>query len=373
MKAPLTPDLIHALVGPAACPEMPFDKADLRTALDALPWPCPPELARILPLVVSAIGGPSEFEHQFGDAWGVIAPVYRQMVSAAITQMHWLENFVAEIMPQESSVILLKGAAFFGTLYPPQEARPAADIDLLVQACDFEPLSQLLEQIGTRVPLHPGKPYSHKRYFERKFLLPHHVPCCVEVHRCLTQDSAFRIDVDDLFQRSQIHPHFQLPNVRMLSPVDTLLHLVVHSYRHLDIPLHSVVDILRILWRWSPDRADVAKRARSWGAANLLSIVLAHILERYSTSVPASWQNVDHVGPGRRALVNATFAYGDSPMKDRLGQRSRQFLSLGLLDSPTQGFTHALDFLSRRGADLFLNGLGRMPWSQIGKKGAPRD
>lgn len=208
------------------------------------------------------------------------------MVVAEMANRQWLINNLATFQKENIPVILLKGAAFAGALYPPHAPRLGVDLDLLVSEDDFEPACKLLGKTMNPVLLSKKRVATHDTLFERVFSPKEGVGPTVELHRDLTNPAIFNIDHQGLWSASRIHPAYNSELVRMLSPEDTLLHLAVHAFRDLDFCRHNILDAHEVWCQWQPDPKRLVERAAQWGARRVLFYLLANCQAVMETPLP---------------------------------------------------------------------------------------
>ena len=308
-------------------------------------------LSQLLPLVLHQV--------RYSDAWRRLDPgslkaleeLNRALVIHDVVQRQWLENFLKVHLGDRTRLILLKGAAFHGNLYPSDAPRPSADIDVLVEEHNFAAVCDLVEKQGGRLKRAGARPVTSRTLFEAVYRIPGPVSVTFEVHRGLTKPWLFRIDYDGLWERSVGLPGHSSQQVRMLSPEDTLLHLAVHSFLHAAIPVHAVVDAHLVLTSWKVDEDVLVRRANQWGASTLLFTLLRRVDRVFEN--PAAQRLVPKLAPGwpRRLAANhllpARAFRADAPRT-----RVRQALSLTLLDSNIRPLAFAAYYAGLRTADL---------------------
>lgn len=119
-------------------------------------------------------------------------------------------------------MILLKGAAFAGWLYPSPALRPMGDLDILIRTEDFDFFSGVAEALGYR----PYETTDHARSLRHR-----QSGTFLELHTSLTSCPDYLgVDIDSLFERSIPSAYL---TARTLSPEDHLLHLCLHaSFQH---------------------------------------------------------------------------------------------------------------------------------------------
>jgi len=208
------------------------------------------------------------------------------LIAAEMQNQHWLSKNLETFQKEKIPVILLKGAAFAGSLYPENAPRLGVDLDLLVTSDNFEPACSLLCRTMDQVLLSSDRVATHETLFERVFLSKKGKGPTVEIHRGLTNPSIFNIDEKSLWDGSRKHPAYNSELVRILSPEDTLLHLAVHAFRDLDFCTHNILDAHEIWCQWEPDVEKLVERADQWGARKVLFYLLANCRTIMGTPVP---------------------------------------------------------------------------------------
>ncbi len=208
------------------------------------------------------------------------------LIAAEMHNRHWLSKNLKTFQKEKIPVILLKGAAFAGNLYPENAPRLGVDLDLLVNKDNFEPACSLLRKTMDQVLLSSDRVATHKTLFERIFVPGKDKGPTVEIHRGLTNPSIFNINEQDLWTASRIHPAYNSELIRILSPEDTLLHLAVHAFRDLDFCTHNVLDAHEVWCQWKLDLEKLVERADQWAAKKVLYYLLANCREIMETPVP---------------------------------------------------------------------------------------
>lgn len=201
---------------------------------------------------------------------------------AIATHVVTVERLLLEVVERFDRLgiehLVLKGSAFAHTAYPLPEARPFADLDLLVPADQLDRAGEVLDAMGAprRVPeLRAG----FDRRFGRTVTRATADGYEVDVHRALAAGPfAFLVDPGVLFQRAA---GFELAGreVRCLDPTLALLHSCIHLVlggrprlltvrdvaQHADLPgvdLDVLVDAAAA-WRLTAVAARAIDRARA--------------------------------------------------------------------------------------------------------------
>jgi hypothetical protein len=135
-----------------------------------------------------------------------------------------LEAFIYAARQCGAPVLLLKGAAFVGWIYPNPAVRPMSDLDILIRRQDMDCLVRVAENLG----------YERFSRSDHALSLRHPVRgTYMELHTSLTSCPQYLgIDTESLMERST-RPALQLEGARTIAPEDHLLHLCLHgSFQH---------------------------------------------------------------------------------------------------------------------------------------------
>jgi hypothetical protein len=135
--------------------------------------------------------------------------------------------------------ILLKGAAYAGTLYPDPADRPMSDIDLLVPARAVARAEACLRRLGYWHVggAHQRSPRHHAITYKRR-------GSSIDLHRHMAQAGRTRIDIDAIWREAVPS---QVPGaLRPSTDHEWLLH-IAHLGRHeLSVPMINFVDLARL-------------------------------------------------------------------------------------------------------------------------------
>lgn len=282
-----------------------------------------------------------------------------RLMAAEMGHRQWLLTHLGRFIERDIPVILLKGAAFAGTLYPDNAPRLGVDLDLLVREEEFDQACELLGETMYPVILAEDRAATHALQFERVFLAKDGLGPTVELHRQLTNPYIFTIDQSSLWAASRRHPRFNSELVRMLGPEDSLLHLAVHAGRDLDFSTHNLLDAHEIWCQWQPDPEHLGRRAAAWGGRTVLWFLLSKGREIMATPVPEVL--LDSLRPSRiREALNRRILSGLAAKGDRHPAapafRCRQLLSqLTLPDHPGCGLRFQLFYARTRLEDWLLS------------------
>jgi Uncharacterised nucleotidyltransferase len=198
--------------------------------------------------------------------------------------------------------LVLKGMALVGDIYAPHE-RPAADIDILVRAEQFEAATAIVRDLGYRDVPHPGREATRERLYHLDFDPPPGSHGSVlEVHRHVVQPERYHIDLEGIWTRSTaVERHGG--TVRLPAREDHILVLAIHRARHdggfLPDDLRNVDDIDRLLRSGGIDWQGLTARAGQWRCRRALFLSL----DSLSTVVPEAVLRALAPGRLRWALI----------------------------------------------------------------------
>ncbi len=203
-------------------------------------------------------------------------------------------------------LIALKGVAYLAAQLPPRDWRNLSDIDLMVPETDIERAERALQQAGW-VPSGEFDAYDRRYYRDWMHELPPLVHSQreteVDIHHNLAPPvSRIKIDAAKLWQDAVETPEDCGQTVRVLAPVDMLLHNAVHLFMNDELSggLRDLVDFRDLLEHFraaDPAFEDrLARRADELGCARALyySVVTARrltglqVAETLSTAVRRS-------------------------------------------------------------------------------------
>lgn len=202
-------------------------------------------------------------------------------------------------------VVLLKGAAYVAAGLPPSRGRVFSDIDILVSREQLSCVEAALLAAGWI----PAKldPYDD-RYYRR---WSHELPPLQHVHRQTTLDvhhtiasptSRYKIDGAQLIASSKpLNGH---PQLAILSPVDMVLHSVVHLFQEGDFGggLRDLLDIDDLLDAFGEDAQfwpSLLQRSRELDVGIPLHHAMTHLRRLFGRQVPSEWtEELESLGPG---------------------------------------------------------------------------
>jgi hypothetical protein len=169
-----------------------------------------------------------------------------------------LDDILAILQQAGIQALTLKGPVLASRYYqPPFLRKPSGDLDLAIRKEDLDHACETLSQVG----------YSPETSTQEKKTISHHVElnhpsrARIELHFRLSH-KGLGIPTGEFFERSANH---QLPGgriVRILSPADELLHLVLHSIHGRFATLFHLYEVRKIWKLASPEiRRDAVSKA----------------------------------------------------------------------------------------------------------------
>ena len=176
-------------------------------------------------------------------------------------------------------VILLKGIAYAGTLYPDPALRPMSDIDLLVRATDFITATRTLQRLGY---WHTGG--AAQLTVTRHALTLKRRDGSLDLHRHILHAGRSRIDLHAIWRDARPS---HLPGALRPSPLHEYLLHVAHIGRHEGaVPLVNYIDASRLRALISPAEGD--HLAAAWSISRSSTAVARAIEELRATTTPLS-------------------------------------------------------------------------------------
>ena len=201
----------------------------------------------------------------------------------------------------------VKGVVLAETVYSNLALRPAADLDVLVQLHDLPAARAVLHSLGFKHKLVPSfeelhHPFHDPQYFRQ---VAGGEICC-ELHRALWSPRFFHLDVDSLWQRV-VDASLHGAQVKILSPEDTLLHLVIHRTQS-PLRLRFLCDIAELLRRHhnTLDWDYVVCQASVGGARTALWIGLSLAHELLGGPIPSKVLPQLRINPIKQRVLEYT-------------------------------------------------------------------
>ncbi|GEM_PF-3938997 len=245
---------------------------------------------------------------------------YLSLIAVHVRQMAWLRHFIETLLPEDISIMVLKGHALIGSVYSNDHPRLSCDIDLLVRKKDFNRVCQLIEAdsvVSRKTSMHLG-------FF---IDLPYKVQ--VEIHSDIADRHAFNINFDAVWRNSKPHPMFHNERIRVMSVEDQFLHMLLHGFNHAQYEAYMIVDAIRICNQPEFDVNVLIAHAREMGCSRLLrGFVDGFDFVRYHQDFARVVREI----PAQRWLMKAQVWYFQGNRIQHFSVR-RQLLGFMFLDS----------------------------------------
>ncbi len=210
----------------------------------------------------------------------------------------------------EIPLMLLKGVHLARFVYPEPALRSMADLDLMVPRDRLIEAENLFLEAGYGPTPRPDPvEFCTRSNHLAKLSAPGGT--VVELHWTIERPtSPFAIDLDGLWARAEMVP-FEKQQVRVLSPEDLVLHLVLHtSYHHgFDrsaikalVDIRQVVDHHRDVLDWDA----LVGRANAWRAGGVTYVTLRLAASIMDAPVPAvALRTLEHSSRDEAAVTSA--------------------------------------------------------------------
>ena len=265
---------------------------------------------------------------------------------------------IAAILEQAGiQALALKGPVLANRFYrPPFLRKPPTDLDLAVKKEDLDRTCDMLSKLG----------YSLEASIREKKLVNHHVKlnhpsrARIELHFRLSH-KGLGIPIGEFLERSA---DYQLPGgrtVRILSPADELLHLVLHSVSGRFATLFHLYEVRKIWQLASPEiRRDAVRTAARHHFTGAFAMTDLAFRARWSdamitrdTPLEPTWLHW-RLNPRLYSQYERCTDPGrDLPLKVRL---ERKWVDFQMTDRPLDGL--------KLGADMML-----IAWFQLFRQG----
>jgi len=198
------------------------------------------------------------------------------------------DRLIRVLEKQGLGPMALKGAALRLTAYPDPAHRPLGDLDLLVPRGEVARASEILSQIGYRIPYSGDAVRALERqHFHLRFARD---PFVVELHWELNSArGAYRLDPASFLSRSRIRSRPGMTDIRVPSSEDMVLHTVAQNLDS-QMRLGRLVDIDRVIdtarefdWDYLRDTA------RAGGLLSMLALDLRLCRTLLETPLPPEY------------------------------------------------------------------------------------
>jgi hypothetical protein len=291
-----------------------------------------------------------------------------------------LERVLARLAAEGIPVILLKGAALVGTVYPEAGLRPMGDVDLLVPRPRLDDAQVVVQRTGY-APMEEGRDerWAFHQHLPRLVGTEHSV--AIEIHGHVVRlDGPVAFDIQDFWDRSQRSTSTTAP-ARELAAEDMVLHLCLSFFRdrlfHSRGALRQLCDIAEVVRQRSIRWDAVVDRSRSYGIAGPVACSLRLSAMLLEAPLPA-WV-APALSPNMADLQLATFARRRVMPTTRWHSRALltlhgRYPGLGVVGSLVRRLVPSREYMRRRyGGDGIEKYWRRMAyWAEVFVRAAQR-
>jgi hypothetical protein len=249
-----------------------FLRADVPADLASMTGPEWDELLRaatlhgVVPLLYRRLAGGCVAGPVAAERLGALRSGYLRSAARNLRMYRELGRVLARIRLDGLGVIPLKGAHLAEAVYGNIALRPMGDLDLLVREGDLRRVEAILLGAGYLPAECNRRVADDNCHF---VYAPAGGAPIVEVHwRLIPRGHGFSIDVDGVWERSRPTVLADTP-VSALCPEDLLLHLCLHTSKHLfdGAGLKPLCDIAEVVRRLGDgmDWGEAGRRCGEWG------------------------------------------------------------------------------------------------------------
>jgi len=203
----------------------------------------------------------------------LLTTVYHLNVTHHMKVMGDMTRLIEALDRESIPFMVVKGPVMADVVYPRNDLRAYDDVDLVVPRRRFgDAISTLIEADCDVLDRNWRR---IRREMRGQVHMTAHFGTSVDVHWHLLNRSsvrsAFRIEMDDLFERAR-RVSLDGPQVLTLDPTDTLLHLALHAGLSGGAKLSWLKDIERAAAVEPIEWEELIRRAQMWGAGEVIAV-----------------------------------------------------------------------------------------------------
>ena len=259
----------------------------------------------LLPLIYNNIKGTDIWEELSEENKSLVKTVYRQTIAADMQNQQQLQQILEQLDKAKIQVVMLKAAAFSGTIYPQNAPRLGVDLDFLVDKQKLKEASDILAMHSeSKVPL-KNRRHSYQKSFEQTFFIDRQNSgqIILELHSNFFHDGIFPDPPQSFWKRSHPHPSYPMKNVRILSPEDNLVHLAIHAFGNLSYVHHNLLDAHELLSKYDIDWEALARSAQEMSAQKTLFALLSNTRKIFETTLPENLSDMLRISQRAAATI----------------------------------------------------------------------
>lgn len=294
---------------------------------------------RILPLLNEKAHSLNVFTKLSAETQHILTSATQQGVITELARKKQLKDIVVTLAQHNIPIIVLKGAAFAGTLYSSDAPRTSNDLDILIQEQHWEQAVKTIK--GLMNYTQKPQPDVFGDLYELSFLPNSAIGAALDLHSSLIHPLLFSINEQQLWQSSVVHPEFNNELVRILSAEHNLIHQAIHAYKDMNFAKYNLVDSVGIIRKQTPNLPKTIETAREWGAGTALFVLLKNCVDIMNADIHEDL--VEQVRPSLviqrllRRLLRSDFTQPlptIKPLRYRLNQIVGQFVFTSSVKRP---------------------------------------
>jgi hypothetical protein len=245
------------------------------------------ELTPLIPLIYKKIKGQEQNTPLSEKLIAKMKYIAHQAIAVDMENQQVLSNVFNEFAKNDIKVILLKSAAFSGTIYSSAAPRIGVDLDILIQQQDIQKAFAVISQIASPKEVPTQRAHSHHTSFEHSFILKpqENTEVIIELHTGFFHQGLFSEIPHAFWHQSVPHPAYTHDNVRMLCPEHNLIHLAIHAFGNLSYTHHNVLDAHELISQNEINWPLLYECASTMRSRKALYALLTHSISLFGTSV----------------------------------------------------------------------------------------
>lgn len=180
-----------------------------------------------------------------------------------------LSKLFKSLEDSDIRVCLLKGISYCTTIYKDPAERSMGDVDLLVEARNFEKTQSIIEALGY-VPRKNPKEASHSHHaitFDKERMT-------IDLHRHIFQPGRSSVDMAEMWRSAELVSSLNSNVYRFCPKDELLLHLLHIARSEFMVSAISYVDIPRLEKRSGLDRTQLFEIAKENRVLRAIKLVL---------------------------------------------------------------------------------------------------
>ena len=241
-------------------------------------------LWRLIPLLRTKAVENKLFEQLSPSVQVFLSAAHKSQAALQLAYNSQLESVLRLCVSEQIPIVLLKGAALNGTVYPPHTFRAANDIDIWIDAGHWVRAEAIFRQHMK----YQSKPDTHVfgDLYELTFVPKNGPAFEVDLHKHLTHPQLFSVNYHDLFAARQPHLHYDERFVSILSPECSIIHQAIHAYNDMDFLKYNLCDTYMLITKNSIDWHLLVKTSKHFSVSHIVFILLTNVTNIFGLNIP---------------------------------------------------------------------------------------